>query len=698
MTSPWEMSAQALADWFFARLVMRHDVYGEYYESNGEFKQKTTHGVLTREIVISHIMGEITIGVFPISAGNLCKWIAADIDAHDDLADPEHNWRCALEAAKFLHGFGLHAITCDSNGRGGYHVRAFFKKPIPAEAARWLCEQLEAHLHGLGYPAIETFPKQFRVTLECPYGNWLRLPGKHHKRDHLTRIAGSAPGEWLEGEAAARRLIEIAGDDPKTVLAKFREANPAGAKKDKKRAWPERDEIPPEAAEVRDALAAIPNDDVHYDIWLRIGMCLHHWDPDLEGPALGFWDEWSERSEAKHVPGACEKKWSSFSRDGERPLTIKTLFATAIENGWTPPPPKSDTSDDGTDESPIIWGDQGVEREIEWLWANRAPQRKVWVVAGPGGLGKSFVLCDLTARVTVGAELPFADGECAAKGLVLYVTGEDDPWDTLVPRIRMQGGDPSRVAFLTEKELIRFNVSGPVFRKEADRLTASMKVRYPDDVVRLVVIDPPSSFLAGIDENSNSEVRSVLTPMNQWAAEHDCSVEINVHTNKKLGKGLEAQLAVMGSAAWVNMPRVSNIVLKDPNDPNIRLLIPLKSNIGEMTKALSFRVVPDLHEVKRGRLEWLAEVDIDAQTAANGPEEEQKPKEVNKEIVEKWLKANFKQQRIWSSKTLHETFEEEVGVVPVATFDRIKKKLDIQSRKVGTTWENWVSEDWIYFQ
>jgi hypothetical protein len=154
----------------------------------------------------------------------------------------------------------------------------------------------------------------------------------------------------------------------------------------------------------------------------------------------------------------------------------------------------------------------------------------------------------------------------------------------------------------------------------------------------------------------------------------------------------------MGSAAWVNMPRVSNIVLKDPNDPNIRLLIPLKSNIGEMTKALSFRVVPDLHEVKRGRLEWLAEVDIDAQTAANGPEEEQKPKEVNKEIVEKWLKANFKQQRIWSSKTLHETFEEEVGVVPVATFDRIKKKLDIQSRKVGTTWENWVSEDWIYFQ
>ncbi len=48
-------------------------------------------------------------------------------------------------------------------------------------------------------------------------------------------------------------------------------------------------------------------------------------------------------------------------------------------------------------------------RAVEWLWPGRVPLGKMTTFAGLGGLGKTFVLCDITARVTTGTAWP--DGE-----------------------------------------------------------------------------------------------------------------------------------------------------------------------------------------------------------------------------------------------------------------------------------------------
>ncbi|MBV8315505.1 MAG: hypothetical protein JOZ53_11260, partial [Planctomycetaceae bacterium] len=114
--TPWRRHAEALADWTLARVVVRRDVYGTYYEAGGQFQQMTAHAPLTRDVLIRHYRGEVTIGAHLISPENLCTGVAADIDAHHDAADPERNWRCALTTAEHLAGHGLRPLVLDSDG------------------------------------------------------------------------------------------------------------------------------------------------------------------------------------------------------------------------------------------------------------------------------------------------------------------------------------------------------------------------------------------------------------------------------------------------------------------------------------------------------------------------------------------------------------------------------------------------------
>src|SRR5262249_30241859 len=64
--------------------------------------------------------------------------------------------------------------------------------------------------HGLA-KAPEIFPKQSDVRLcEKKLGNWLRVPGKHHKRPHWSRVWNGC--EWLEGEQAVLHTLSLQGD------------------------------------------------------------------------------------------------------------------------------------------------------------------------------------------------------------------------------------------------------------------------------------------------------------------------------------------------------------------------------------------------------------------------------------------------------------------------------------------------------
>ncbi|MFN3578809.1 MAG: PriCT-2 domain-containing protein, partial [Tabrizicola sp.] len=84
-------------------------------------------------------------------------------------------------------------------------------------------------------------------------------------------------------------------------------------------------------AAIRSALAWLPNAELDYDSWVRIGMALKGALGE-EGAAL--FADWSAQA-AKNDPAATAKAWASF-----RPARIGagTIYHLAMEKGWRPDP------------------------------------------------------------------------------------------------------------------------------------------------------------------------------------------------------------------------------------------------------------------------------------------------------------------------------------------------------------------------
>jgi len=89
-----------------------------------------------------------------------------------------------------------------------------------------------------------------------------------------------------------------------------------------------------------------------------------------------------------------------------------------------------------------------VPKPLRWLWPGRIPLGKLTLFAGDPGLGKSVVTLDVAARVTRGDGWP--DGATAGyeAGSVIVLSAEDDPADTIRPRLDAAGADLRRVHIL----------------------------------------------------------------------------------------------------------------------------------------------------------------------------------------------------------------------------------------------------------
>src|SRR5450631_839388 len=85
-------------------------------------------------------------------------------------------------------------------------------------------------------------------------------------------------------------------------------------------------------------------------------------------------------------------------------------------------------------------------RAIEHLWPGVLYIGKPTLLVGDPGLGKSLVTADIAARVSKGTHWPLGAAN-AGPGDVLMCSAEDDPGDTIVPRLMAAGADLKRIDF-----------------------------------------------------------------------------------------------------------------------------------------------------------------------------------------------------------------------------------------------------------
>src|SRR5262249_18890811 len=200
-----------------------------------------------------------------------------------------------------------------------------------------------------------------------------------------------------------------------------------------------------------------------------------------------------------------------------------------------------------------------------------------------GCLGKSTLLCDWAARITTGVEWP--DGAAAGPaGMVIIFSSEDGLADTLVPRLIAAEADMQRIRFV--RGHVGENLKKRGFNLQADLAMLENAIRELGDV-RLVILDPVTSFLGKIDSHKNADVRSVLDPLAEMADRMRVAVICNNHLSKGNGS---ANSPIIGSVAFVNHSRLAFVVTPDENDKTRRLLIPSKTNIGPEQYGLAYRI------------------------------------------------------------------------------------------------------------
>jgi hypothetical protein len=276
---------------------------------------------------------------------------------------------------------------------------------------------------------------------------------------------------------------------------------------------------------------------------------------------------------------------------------------------------------------------------VDWLWPGRIARGKVTMLAGHPGLGKSQSALDIAAVVTRGGEWP-VDRTRPERGSVLILSAEDDPADTIRPRLEAAGADLTRCHIIEAAQDI--GDGGKPCRRtfslveDIARLDAELR-RLGD--VALIIIDPISAYLGSIDSHKNAEVRSVLAPLSELATQHRVAVLTLSHLRKSVVG--DAVLQVTGSLAFAAAARAVYLVIRDPDDPGRRLFVPAKNNIGDDRTGYAYRIVPAVLSgggIATSRIDWEPEaVMITADEALSPPDTRAPKRALRRSAAAKWL-------------------------------------------------------------
>ena len=245
-------------------------------------------------------------------------------------------------------------------------------------------------------------------------------------------------------------------------------------------------------------------------------------------------------------------------------------------------------------------------KPLTWLWPGRIPAGKLTLFSGDPGLGKGTVMADLVARATTGRLMPGSgEDDSARPGDAILICAEDGVEDTIFPRVMAAAGDPDRVRILDGAE-----TAGPKSQFQGisiqDVDVISQAVNQSSNP-RLLVVDPVSAFMGGVDSHNNTDVRGALQPLSELAERTGVAIILVSHLNKS--KGGNSAYRTMGSLAFVAASRAAYVVAKDKKDPDRRLLLPVKANLGPDRGGLAYRLIPTsvpsgAGEIEVCRVEW----------------------------------------------------------------------------------------------
>jgi putative DNA primase/helicase len=341
--------------------------------------------------------------------------------------------------------------------------------------------------------------------------------------------------------------------------------------------------------------------------------------------------------------------------------------------------------------SSLISFDTIKARPVRFAWRDRIALGKITALAGPPKIGKGLLYSHLIAEVTRGTLAGELDGPRQA----IIVTTEDEPGDTLKPRLMAAGADLSCVSYFTMGSLdepVPFRVP-----QDADEL----RRRVTQTEAALIVLDPLVEFIdSKLDANKSQSVRQALASVNSIAREESCAVLAVVHLNK--GLSTNALLRVEGSAAFTQVVRGGLMLGFDPADPDgedgsRRVLAVSSTNLAAKAPSLVYEISGafvdgDLGDsIKTARIALVGESAATSQDLLGGNEDEDA--RIDYDEASQFLREELGDGPKAADEIKRSAREAGVGE---GSLKRAKRKLGVQKKKAGFKagwWWGWTEDE-----
>lgn len=302
------------------------------------------------------------------------------------------------------------------------------------------------------------------------------------------------------------------------------------------------------------------------------------------------------------------------------------------------------------------------EEKLEWLWYPYVCLGTLGLLDGDPGDGKSQFCVWLCARVSQGQTLP--NGDRIEPGNCFLFNFEDLKGAVIKKRLEANGADLDRVfiqsrTFDLSKEMVEW-LDGEIAEKRP----------------RLVILDPIQAFMAGVDGNSNIDVREFMSRLAEIADKRRCAIICVRH----FGKGAQdkAMKKGLGSTDFVGISRNQFGLARRSDGVRGFIVFHMKTNFQRGQSMLFTMGDADGRIGEQPKIDFDTFTDITADEFFSGDEATRGPDQKEREDAKEYLLAKLADGPK-PVKTLK--LDGEARGVSLSTLNRARDDLKIRSRR-----------------
>lgn len=247
--------------------------------------------------------------------------------------------------------------------------------------------------------------------------------------------------------------------------------------------------------------------------------------------------------------------------------------------------------------------DQYPKKEIDWIIKGWFAAGILHLLAGPSGVGKSFVSNWIASRLSRG--LPMHDGRLTTTAETLFYNAEELVSEMMRPRFEAFNADMSKIHIIDsvkDCESKHFSLS--------DHINLIDGYLLANRNIKLIVIDPIINLARNSKELYNAaHIRESITPLQKIIEKHKVACIGILHFRKDASGGVSDRIA--GSSAWTQVSRAT--YLCDNMDDDVKVLTAAQEtrNLPLIPNSYQYKIISEELDTGQIRvdLEWLDMLD-----------------------------------------------------------------------------------------